>query len=178
MQEVYKYAIENEYDLVLKVDDDMRFMRDGAKKNDAAQVCDDYIKEVLPVFNEDVGIVSVSKPMNYRYGSKTGYKERKLPIYGNYFCKTHLLKNLVPELLMFDDLWISVEARLNNERIIQYLGAYEDAITHKNKGGLQSYDRDELGRKSYEYAKTIYPKIEILENSKHKKFDISVKNYF
>jgi hypothetical protein len=178
MKKVHEYAELNNYDLVLKIDDDMKFSRDGAKKTDAAQVCTDYLDEVIPLFNEEVGLINVAKPMSYRYGPKEGFKIRKSPIYGNYLVRTSLMKNLRAELLLFDDLWVSVETKLAGLKILQYMGAYEDAITHKNAGGLQSYDRDELGRRSYEYAKTIYPKIEILKDSKHKKFDISVKNYF
>lgn len=177
--EIGKYANDNGYDLVLKMDDDMRFTADKIKKHETPIVIKKYLKLVQREFeNPNVGIVTVSKPMEYRYGPKQGFKNRKKPVYGNYIVRTEYLLKLRKELLLFDDLWISIEVKLDNKKMLTYQGAYEDAITHKNEGGLQSYDRDQLGRQSYEIAKEYYPLIEELQDSKHKKFDISVKNYF
>lgn len=179
MVQIAKYAKENNYDVVLKMDDDMRFTKDKAKKTDTANVVQEYITQALAEFNNPkVGMISVAKPMEYRYGPKQGFVERKKPVYGNYFVRTKYLEKLSADLLLFDDLWISIEVKLAGDKTLTYLGAYEDAITHKNSGGLQTYNRDALGKLAYDRAKDVYPKIEVLENSKHNKFDISVKNYF
>ena len=177
--EIGKYAKENEYSLVLKMDDDMRFTADKIKKHETPIVISKYLKLVAKEFeNPDVGMITVSKPMEYRYGNKEGFKKRRKPVYGNYIVRTEYLLKLRKELLLFDDLWISIEVKQDGKQMLTYQGAYEDAITHKNAGGLQSYDRDQLGRDAYEIAKEYYPLIEELQDSKHKKFDISVKNYF
>ena len=177
--EIGKYAKNNKYDLVLKMDDDMRFTKDKNKKPDTFKVINKYISDAVNKFQSDnVGMITVSKPMEYRYSDKKGFVIRKKPVYGNYFVRTEYLLRLKPELLLFDDLWISIEVKQDNKQTLTYIGAYEDAITHKNGGGLQTYDRDLLGRQSYEQAKKVYPKIQELKNSKHKKFDICVKNYF
>jgi hypothetical protein len=176
---VYKYAVANNYDLVFKVDDDMKFSREGVKKTEAAKICTEFIQEASELFkNKNVGLINVSKYGSYRWSEKKEFKIRRKEISGNYYIRTELLKNLHTDLILFDDLWVSVETKLAGLDIYSYFGAFEDAETHKNKGGMQSYNRDKLSRQSYEYAKNIYPKIEILENPKHNLFDISVKKYF
>jgi hypothetical protein len=176
---IYEYAKYHKYDAVFKVDDDMRFSSDGVDKKDAAKVCSKFLEEANELFkNPDVGLINVSKYGSYKWSDKQGFKKRKKEIASNYYIRTELLKNIHSKLILFDDLWVSLETKLAGKDIYQYFGAFEDAATHKNKGGLQSYDREKISRQSYEYAKTIYPKIEILENPKHNLFDISVKKYF
>ena len=181
----YNYAVDNNYGLIFKVDDDMRFSRDGIKRSDknykkiAPQICMDFINEATKLFEDkNIGLINVAKFGSYKWEKDKGFKKRHKEIASNYYIRTELMKNIHSELIIFDDLWVSLETKLAGLDIYQYFGAYEDAATHRNKGGLQSYDRELISRKSYEYAKKIYPKIEIEQNSKHNIFDISVKKYF
>ena len=177
--EIGRYATIKQYEIVFKMDDDMSLKKRSTRKHQIADVINEYVEKCLEQFkNEDVSLITCAKPMEYRYAKTEGFIERKRPVYGNYMVRQWYLLFMDKDLLLFDDLWISVEVVKSRKKILTYTGAYENAITHKNNGGLQSYDRDELGKRSYEVAKELYPQIEILENSKHKKFDISVKNYF
>jgi hypothetical protein len=179
LHQIAKYAEQKNYDLVLKMDDDMRFHVDKGKKEDTGKVVSDYCKLAIEKFSDPVvGMTSVAKYMEYRYGGRSGFVIRKKPVYSNYLTRVKYLKKMIPEMLLFDDLYISIECKLDGKEILTYLGAYEDAVTHKNAGGLQSYKRDEMSRKSFEFAKTLYPKIRELKNPKHGLFDICVKNYF
>jgi len=178
--EIGKYAESHGYDLVLKMDDDMRFTKDKSPKDETSLVVSEYIKSAIDLFTsrQDVAITNVVKPATYRYSNKEGWKIRQKPIYGNYMIRTEMFKCLTHEMLLFDDLVFSIEARKQGKMIYQYYGAYEDAITHKNAGGLQSYDRDQLSRKAFEYLKTKYPLLKEMPNNKNGVFDIDVSQYF
>ena len=174
-----RYADQKNYDLVLKMDDDMRFHLDKGKKEDTHNVVSDYCDKAIEQFkSESIGLITVSKYMEYRYGKREGFILRNRAVYGNYMTRTKYLLKMIPELLLFDDLWISIECQLDGKEILTYLEAYEDALTHTNAGGLQTYNRDEMSRQSFLIASDIYPLITELEKPKNNIFDISVKNYF
>jgi hypothetical protein len=174
---IYKYAKENNYTHVLKIDDDMRFTKEGLKKQNTSDFMNYAIDEMTSNFNESVGIITCAKPMTYIRSQKKGFKERNSAVYGNYFIKTDLLKTLKKEYYLFDDLIVTIECKKQGLKILTYLGAMEDAITHKNEGGLQSFNRDLLGKQAYENIKKDYPLVEVLENDKNNCFDITIKNY-
>lgn len=177
--DIGKYATKNKYDLVFKIDDDMKFSARGVRKDGTVELFQNIINELKEKFlnTKNIGAINIAKPMTYMHSEKKGFKARKKPIYGNYIMDPKYLVMMKPEMLLFDDLFLTIEVKKDKKDIYTYLGAYEDAITHTNQGGLQSFDRNDIGFKGYEFAKTIYPRIEELENSKNNCFDIDISFY-
>jgi hypothetical protein len=61
-----------------------------------------------------------------------------------------------------------------------FSGAYglmQDALCGTNEGGLQSIDRDMLGRETYENCVKYYPNVVPKDDTKHKFFDIDYSYY-
>jgi hypothetical protein len=175
-----RYAEENGYSHVFKVDDDMMFKRDGIKKDFIGKETERILVKCLDrmSFDRQIHCITFAKPMGYRYSTKSGFQLRKRPVYGNYLTLPVYLNQLNPDLKIMDDLFISIDIVLAWKTIETCNELYEDAISHKNAGGLQSVDRDLLGKKTFEAAKKLYPLVEEMENSKNGTFDINVNAYF
>jgi len=175
-----RYAEENDYSHVFKVDDDMMFKKDGLKKDVIWQETQKALSLCIErmSFDRDIHCITFAKPLGYRYSPKSGFQLRKKPVYGNYLTKPSYLCNLNPDLKIMDDLFISIDIVQAGYRIETCNELYEDAISHKNAGGLQSVDRDLLGRKTFVAAKKLYPQVEEMVNTKNGSFDINVNAYF
>ena len=134
VEHIYKYAKDNGFDLVMKCDDDMLFKQRGSKKQDASKVFTDHIQKIIRFFeeNESCGSVNISKPMGYlHWKNDDKFKLSKKPIYGNWITRTENLVNLTKDLLLFDDLLLSIETKKQGKDIYVYYGCYEDAIGEK-----------------------------------------------
>jgi hypothetical protein len=177
--DIYNYALNNGYDIVMKCDDDMMFKEKGVKKNEVHKTIEKHLPIIIEQFKKDskLGSVNISKPMPYLYNKKYVFKNSMKPIYGNWITRTEILASLDKSLILFDDLYLSIETKLKGYDINVYYGCYEDAIGEKNEGGLQSLDRKSISVDSYKIAKKIYPKIKEWSNSKSKNFDIDVTEY-
>ena len=175
------YAKKHGYNVVLKLDDEMHFKKIGSKKGDVKETVLSVIKDVIKEFesDKDLGLVNVVK-FNAYLRNKEGpkFRIRKKEIFGNYFVVPDLLLRLKQEWKIFDDLLISVNAKLNNYVIKCYYGAYECALTHTNKGGIQSFDRDLLSKNAYEEIKKDFPLVNLTHDKRHNKLDLDVSSYF
>jgi len=184
MVDIAKYAQENGFKYVFKVDDDMCFTKKGLKKRDHFKVAEEIVLKAKSFMDKDsgCGLITVPKAMTYLYYKKDDeFVEINKPVFSNYFIRVQdLIKIMKKEYLIFDDLLVSFAIKKMKKSIFRYMKAYESAKTHNNEGGLQSFDREYLSKKSFAALKKDYPLLEGIdaEKTKNNCFDVSSDRYF
>lgn len=180
--DIGNYAKENGYDLVTKIDDDTYYSLPGKGKAYGCEIIEKSLTEIVKRFseNDNLGVVGFTAGMDYIYNKEAGFKKRKKPIYGTAVVRPEVFTTMDRRGMMFADLLVSLSCKDLGLGIETYYGCQEQRITLKNKGGLQSFDRTAIAKKSYEIMLEKYPKIKPLEDGKYKNdfFDIDVSEYF
>lgn len=178
--DIVEYAKTNGYKYIFKVDDDMSFVQKGKGIKRSGETANEIIPAMFEKIESDImiGVITVCKPKDYMYSDGTPFKVSHKPVYGNYFAPVDLF-NIKREHLLFDDLIITMDAILADKKILRCYMAYEQSQTHKNEGGLQTFDRDALSREAFKAIKKDYPLIEAVEpqDTKNNCFDVSIKAY-
>lgn len=177
-----KYAEQQGYDWVFKIDDDMSFLKyDKAKREYRSSNFNAMMFEFTQFIkdNTDTFCINVAKPSDYRYAKeREGFLPRRKPIYGNYLVRPATLTGIPRDLKLCDDLWISLKGK-EAGGVYTYIGAYENAITLTNAGGLQSIDRQKATKDTYEVLRQYYPQVVLMHQRKGKDIvDIDVSYYF
>jgi len=155
------YAVQNGYDLVHRVDDDMSFKMLGkAKKEHSVMVYETLYKEIVEKFKSDPDLygVSVSKPMHHIRNKETKWTRQNKALYGNQWLRPEILY-LPTGIELFDDIYMTLLILDMGKKTLTYSGAYEDAVVLKNSGGLQSINRNELSRKTISCMSIIFPDV-------------------
>lgn len=159
-----QYAIDNGYDIVWKVDDDMLMKKDKHKKESIPSAVDVMISNIIDLFRSGADVVQVSKPIEYRYSDKEGYKKRRVPFAGTYFTKPSLMK-YDTRVFALDEIQLYLHC-IDQKQSSFYTchDMYFDSPIGKYEGGLQMFDRKHL--MSYTYLKEKYPEIDWKESDK------------
>ena len=176
---IKKYAEDHGYDVVFKCDDDMTFTKSKAKKDQHGELIDEAILEFKFTLSSDPSInaISFSQPMEYLYSEKKGFKKRKKAFSGAYIIRTNKWI-LHKDLYCYDDIFSWIELKINDQaNCWTYYGLMQDALCGTNEGGLQSIDRNMLGKKTYKNCVKYYPNVVPKEDTKHKFFDIDYSYY-
>jgi len=158
-----KYAIDNKYDLVHKVDDDMSFKKLGkAKKTDCHEVYVESYNEIIKRFFEDPELfgLSISKPMHHIRNKGTLWTRQNKAMYGNQFLRSQIM-NLPEGVELFDDIYFTLLIHKLGKKTLTYSGAYEDSIMLKNAGGLQSINRNKLSSETIAIMQTMFLNVKI-----------------
>lgn len=158
-----KYARDNNYEVVHKVDDDMCFKKLGnSRKANTHIIYQQAYEEIIEKFKTDKDCygVSIAKPMlHIRMRQHTFARENKA-LYGNQFLRSIIMT--MPEgVELFDDIYFTLRILELNKKTYTYCQAYEDSIMLKNSGGLQSINRNEASKSTIEVLSKIYPKVEL-----------------
>tara|TARA_Y100000310_G_scaffold339867_1_gene433907 strand:- start:3020 stop:3769 length:750 start_codon:yes stop_codon:yes gene_type:complete len=181
IRNIRKYADEKGHEFVMKCDDDMWFLKRGAKKERSAQTLESALDEIIYQFDNDekLGGASITKAAGYMRNSSNSiwvYKSSK-PFYSNSISRTKLFD--VPDAAdVFIDLCLSLECVTKGYHTRTYARAYESCLTFKNKGGFQTTNRDSLSRMVFNKLKSVYPEISERVDTKNPCFDIDVSEYF
>jgi hypothetical protein len=141
-----EYARKHEYDIVFRVDDDMSFKtRNYSRKEDVHLAFQYAYDRIVQEFDNDpkLGAVSICKPRPfYFHKSDSLWAGENKPLFGNHVMRTELIG--MPEgVELMDDIWHSLVCREQGYTIRRFMGAYENAMSHKNQGGMQTMDRNQ-----------------------------------
>jgi hypothetical protein len=158
-----KYAVDNGYELIHKIDDDMSFKRLGkAKKIYCTEVYQKAHEEIKEIFAKDptIGAMSISKPMNHIRNKDKQLTRKNKSLLGNYWILPHYV--FMPKgLELYDDIYFTLKVLDDDMVTYSYSLCYEDTIQKKHEGGLASYDRVEMTLESIKTLQIDYPEIEI-----------------
>jgi hypothetical protein len=156
-----QYAIENGYDLVHKIDDDMSFKKLGmSKRADCAKVYQETHTKIVQRFIEDENLygLSVSKPMAHIRSKDLVFTRENKALYGNYLLRAKVMA--MPEgIELYDDVYFALEILRIGKKTLTYTGSYEDAVCYKNGGGLQSINRNKIGVETIKVLQKYFPEV-------------------
>lgn len=151
-----KYAEGNDYDVILKIDDDVTSI--GNIENDI-----DKIKKAL-----SIPIVSaISFPYDFEFYAKTDkmFTRENKRIQTAYFIKT---KSFRPskDISTFEDFYQFLQIIKNGEKTI-YCSKHliKCKPVGKGKGGLQMFNRKEMAKKEIQIFKSIDPTIGVIKKA-------------
>ena len=168
---IQKYAVDNGYDIVWKVDDKMRFKKQGVKMHDSSTYINKLIKTVKQRFkkNKDLDLVTVCKPLDYRYSKeKTGFKKRNTVCAGNYFVRSKRMM-FNKNVFALDELQLYLHLTSTGTKTMETcFDMYMDNPMGQFQGGLQFFDRLKLSQETYKYLVKQYPLLKLKENDNAK----------
>lgn len=179
--DISQYAIDNGYDWVFKIDDDMRFKEYGTRVHEVAKVFDKHLcllKDKLSKEGQGIASIDIGKAMSYIRSPRKGFVERRKPIYCSYIVRPSDMAKIKKHYYFFDDVIIGIIAAQSGKLMLRYNGCFEDNVIQKNKGGAQSYDRDMFNRKAFIEILKDYPECTEWKDSKLGMFDIDINSYF
>lgn len=160
---IQAFALENNYDLIHKIDDDMSFKdRTHSKKPFVHLAYLKAAKEIVAEFENvpELGGVSIIKPMPFFYNKKGNWVRENKALLGNQFLRPEFM--FMPKgIELFDDIYNSLSIRKARSVIRGYAGCYENAVILKNKGGLQSIDRNAASKRTLTKMAKLFPCIKL-----------------
>lgn len=165
-QFIYDYALENGYDAIFKVDDDVRGWTNYRAKQgpeDSAKTFIKIIEESVKQFNKHPEIKAVGFPYSFQMFSQFEWaKSNRLQT-----CYLVRTESFSPKegVSVFEDFYTALRIRVNGGMILRYglSGIDLGNGVGKGKGGLQMFDRDELAKKEIEIMKELYPMLTVKE---------------
>ena len=161
-----KYAVDNGYDIVWKVDDKQMMHKGGVRKKDIGPQVDEYLLNIIDKFKEGADAIGTSKAMEYLHSDKGGYKPRYTPFSASYFVRAeHLV--LDEEIFSMDELQMYLHLAVKGStNVYTSYEMYIDCPMGKFDGGLQMFNRLEESEKCLDYIMKKYPEIKPKENGK------------
>lgn len=163
------YALENGYDLVFKVDDDVRGWagRDRKRKTgqEAAQIVVEAIEHCVEAFKKYPEVDAIGFPYSHQM-----FEVKKWAGINSRLQTCYIVRPLAwavgEEISCFEDFYSFVAIIANNHNTLRYGLAGFDCDVGKQKGGLQSEvlpDRKDEALREIEIFKKLWPIIEVRE---------------
>ena len=118
--------------------------------------------DVVNSFIEDPDLygVSVAKPMNHIRNKNTKFTRLNKCLYGNMFVRPEIMY-LPKGVELLDDVYNTLNILKIGKKTSAYTLAYEDAISLKNEGGLQSIDRNKATLDTINVLKKLFDNVRV-----------------
>jgi hypothetical protein len=150
---VKRYAIQNQYDIILKLDDDVSGI--GEIEND--------LDKIFSAFKIPQ-VSAICFPYNFEFYAKTPklFTRENKRIQTAYFIRADKFRPS-KEVNTFEDFYQFLQIINNNEKTLycsRHLINCEQV--GKGKGGLQLFDRSEMAKKEIQIFKSIDPSISVI----------------
>ena len=158
-----RYCREYKYDIMFRIDDDMSFKtKEYTKKIDSHKAFVQIYDHILNAFkkNKKLGAVSIAKPMTFLHYKKPELFQKNKIIFGNHICRANL-HHLPIGIHMLDDIYMTLRTKQFGYEVWRYMGGYENSVTHKNVGGLQSMKREHLTKSTIRKLQDLFPQYDI-----------------
>lgn len=158
---IKKYALEHDYDLVFKVDDDTKGFTDY-RKNSTPEESAEIVKGFLKLFEEEVWvhdeIKAVAFPYSFQMFEKTKFQKVK-KVQSTYIVRTPFLSIEDKEFSVFEDFSVGLNIVVNNGIVTRYgmSGQMVGVPVGKGTGGLQDFNRAKMVEVEARLLREIYP---------------------
>ncbi len=167
-----KYARDNNYDIVWKVDDKLTMHRGSVRKKDIAKYVNQYIKTIVQKFKEGADAIGTCKAREYLHSKKQGFQLRYKPFDASYFIRSEYI-DIDEEVFSMDELQFYFKlAVMGKHKIYTCFDMYIDNPMGKFGGGLQMFDRLKESQASWDKLVSTYPEIKEKKNIKDTDIDI------
>jgi len=174
---IQQYAINNKYDYVFKIDDDVNNIRlpelIGSKKNkiiiDKSQLFQKRVEalnlliedslELFEEYNNTIGAVSLMYGSDFHAYTGQTWLSFNNRLQSNYIIKTSLLCNDI-QAMCYEDFVTFLNVLANDYNTIRYgLTALEVEPVGKNAGGVQSFNRNKQSLVEMKLIQQKYPEV-------------------
>lgn len=157
---IKNYALNNGYDFIFKVDDDIKGWTDFRKTlepKESAEKCEGFVKIITQYMKETPAIGAVSFPYSFQMFSQFDYKKTKR-------VQTAYITNVEdfyadPKVSVFEDFAVGLSVMVKGKMVLYYgeSGISMGVKVGGGEGGHQSFDRQERAMKEIEELRKIYP---------------------
>lgn len=185
MSQVGKYAEENGYDLVCRVDDDCggfvsKYFSDG-KSGFSAMIIDAAIKDITPDFNDlKLAAVRFLDPKLHLYesiGKGRKYIYRNCELFHGWIIRAKLLSYLNENIKHNDDTTLYLYSLRDGYYTLLYGRIGVQFKDGTNAGGFQMLDRTTLTYSTLEYLKKDFPLLSLKPIDRWYKIDLDISKY-
>lgn len=155
-------AIENGYDLIFKIDDDIKCFTDFRKRTTpkgTAEILEDFIHtEVLDNFSQHALLGAIAFPYSFHMFTEETWKPTK-KLQTCYIVRTEFLTNDTYDFTVFEDFAVALDILVHGSKVMKYgmIGQELGIQVGKGTGGFQDFSRLELAQKDAENLRKLYP---------------------
>lgn len=158
---IKRYAQDNGFDLVFKMDDDTkRFAWRGKNKPDEQMVVDfaEGVGTCRKTFGQFPDVAAIGFPYRNELHDPKVWTHLNARLQSCYIIKPEYIQD---SFTTFEDFAQYIYIRSKNKATLRYgLMGIDAAKVGKNKGGCQDFDRKELAKQEAEKLRLIYPALE------------------
>ena len=177
--QIVNYSKENGYDLVFKVDDDIRCFTDFRKSTTpekTAELLTNFIKYVEPKFEES-NLGGITFPYSFEMFEQIAWEKTKR-MQTCYLIRTDLLVPSVQGISVFEDFAVGLNALTKGFLLLRYglLGQNMGVKVGGGTGGHQSFDRSEKAKQEVELLRKIYPPLDFRRVNKPWKIEPDLRS--
>lgn len=157
---IKKYAEENGYEVVFKIDDDTKSFTDYRKKTDSAgtaKLLNEFLPKVMAYFEKYPNLGGVSFPYSFHLFEKREWEPVK-KVQSNYIVRTQFLA-CEYNFSNFDDFAVGIDILRKGFKLMKYglIGQNLGVAVGGGTGGQQDFDRKKQSLEEIELLRKIYP---------------------
>lgn len=159
---IKEYAIQNGYDLIFKIDDDIKCFTDFRKRTspeETAKLLEWFIEnKVFENFYRHPILGAIAFPYSFHMFKNDTWKPAK-KLQTAYICRTEFLTNDKYDFTVFEDFAVALDILVKGKKVMKYglIGIELGVQVGGGTGGLQDFSRKELAEKDAENLRKMYP---------------------
>lgn len=178
---IMEYALDNGYELVLKLDDDVKGftkMRVGPKTEEESALNFVWMcNKVVPIFQNHRNLGAVAFPYGNELYDMTDTFTKTKRLQTSYFIKPELFA-VNPDINVFEDFATGLNVLVKNFAMLKYnwAGQVLGVKVGGGTGGHQAYDRKVQAYKEVELLRAIYPALKFRKVDKPWEIEPDIKS--
>lgn len=160
---ILKYARENGYEIVFKVDDDVRGLAGKDRKvkrgKEAARIFEEAHDDCIWAFHKYPLVKAIGFPYSHQMFTVKKWAGINARLQSCYAVRVEDW-DIDPEVEVFEDFWTSIRIIAQNGNTLRYGFMGMDCDVGKMAGGIQGipdFSRDEKAKKAIAYMQRFYP---------------------
>lgn len=157
---IKQYAVRNDYDIIVKIDDDVSGWTDYRTKLSPEQSAEKFkfiLSETIDLFNKNPEVVVVSFPYSFQMFEEKGFTKDKR-VQTAYIARTDYF-HADRRISAFEDFAVGLNAITKGKLVMKYgmSGICMGVKVGGGEGGHQSYNREQQAFSEIDVLREIYP---------------------
>jgi len=163
---IQKYAIQHGYDLVFKIDDDVKCFTDFRKRTEPVECAikvHEFCNIAIEYFTKYPNLGAITFPYSFQMYENYLFHATKR-VQTCYIVRPKFL-TVDKDISCFEDFAVGINIMLKGSKIIQYglMGQELGVKVGGGTGGLQSFNRKEKSLKELDMLREMYPPLKFRE---------------
>lgn len=159
---IQKFAEENGYDLIFKIDDDIKCFTDfrhSLSPEETAVMIDGFLdKQAIPLFENKDLLGAIAFPYSFEMYEPVEWNKTKR-VQTAYICRTKYVAQPIKGISVFEDFAVGLQIMVAGDVILKYgmIGINMGVKVGGGTGGHQSFNRAEKALLEVPLLRKIYP---------------------